>query len=740
MSIFLKLKLAIVLITLFLIVWWGFKKSVAYAETYADRPDNYELPFGDNPFAPSNAQVVTRQFISQNDFISAARCAECHQDTHREWSESAHRNAFREPFYQANVDHLIRDRDIAVTRHCESCHNPVALFSGALSKNATMKRPFDEEGVTCSVCHSIESVTTEGIGSYSINTPAIMVRANGERFKDASNQDILNDLESHRRAVMRPLLQTPEFCAACHKAAVVPELNGRKWFRTFSAYDEWQQSAFSNQTTQSLNKRQYQSCQSCHMPDQKDVGYKSHRWAGGNTAIPAHYGWKDQLKATEDLLKSGIVGVDIIAVRNNSLATQQITAPMLGDARDNSMQSAGNNSILPAPNETISVDVVASNKGVGHSFPAELRDMFEAWLEFRAVDANGKTVYHSGAISDDGSLEWKAHAYRNVPIDSHGQPIIKHDIWNTRVGAIDRFIPAGRADLGRFTFVISPDVKSPLKLTAKVNYRRFNKRFIDWVNNSHPVSQSPVVEMSVDNKMLYFTSPQGRMMAASDYTADQREKLRLRWRTYAVALFDQQQYESTVMAIDEALKYAVQKSPETAALWTDLALAYMKMERAGTSQLILDKANDAIAKAKAIAPNEGRVRFYDALLNIKQFRYSEALATLERLSREFPRDRQVKSQLAALYLLHRRDADAMWAYKSLLEIDVDDTEAHFKLGGLYWRFGLFDLAKIEQSKYLPRHTDTVGETLKRDFLRSRPELYETWAWREFGDNPIGTSP
>lgn len=736
-----KLKLVIVLLTLVFGLFWGFnfKKSTSYAETYANRPDNYELPYGDNPFAPSNAQVVTKQFIAQNDFIPAARCAECHQDTHREWSESAHRNAFREPFYQANVDHLIRDREIAVTRHCESCHNPAALFSGALSKNATMKRPFDDEGVTCSVCHSIESVTTEGIGSYSINTPAIIVNESGERFKEATNQEIMNDLESHRRAVMRPLLRTPEFCAACHKAAVVPEMNGRKWFRTFSVYDEWQQSAFSSQTVQPLNKRQYQSCQSCHMPDQKDTGYKSHRWAGGNTAIPAHYGWNDQLKATVDLLKSGIIGVDIFAAYAESSEKRDFAAAL---AAVSDATGATQNSLNAARGGKISVDVVAANRGVAHSFPAELRDMFEAWLEFQVVDADGKTVYHSGAVKEDGSLEWNAHAYRNVPIDNNGDPITKHDIWNTRVGAIDRFIPAGRADLGRFTFVIPPDARSPLKLTAKVNYRRFNKRFVDWVNKSHPVNQSPVVEMSVDSKTLDLTAYRKSNGTAdqSRLNREQKEKLRVRWRTYAVALFDQQQYESAVAALEEARKYAESRSPEEAALWTDLALACLKMERSGDSQTILEKASRAIANAKQISRDDGRVRFYDALLNIKQFRYSDALATLEKLSLEFPRDRQIKTQLAGLYLLHRRDADAMTVYKSLLDIDADDTEAHFKLGGLYWRFGMFDLAKIEQSKYQPRHADTVGETLKRDFLRRNPELYETWPWREYGDNPIGTSP
>lgn len=67
---------------------------------------------------------------------------------------------------------------------------------------------------------------------------------------------------------MRPLMRQPEFCAACHKSAIVPELNGRKWFRTFSVYDEWQQSAFSNQTARPLNAKPYKDCRSCHMPQQ----------------------------------------------------------------------------------------------------------------------------------------------------------------------------------------------------------------------------------------------------------------------------------------------------------------------------------------------------------------------------------------------------------------------------------------------------------------------------------------
>ena len=124
------------------------------------RAGAYELPFGPNPFAPSAAHTSTGELLAPEAFIPAARCAGCHARVHAQWSESAHRSSFREPYYQANVHDLIDARVIAATRHCEGCHNPVALFTGALSQDARVARPFDDEGVTCSVCHSIEAAVT----------------------------------------------------------------------------------------------------------------------------------------------------------------------------------------------------------------------------------------------------------------------------------------------------------------------------------------------------------------------------------------------------------------------------------------------------------------------------------------------------------------------------------------------------------------------------------------------------
>ncbi len=105
-------------------------------------------------FAPSNARTADGKLIPVEQFFPAARCAACHQDTHSSWSNSLHRNAAREPFYRESADILLKTRGIELTRHCESCHTPVALFSGALTKTAPKVNrpltPLDDEGISCS--------------------------------------------------------------------------------------------------------------------------------------------------------------------------------------------------------------------------------------------------------------------------------------------------------------------------------------------------------------------------------------------------------------------------------------------------------------------------------------------------------------------------------------------------------------------------------------------------------------
>ena len=130
-------------------------------------------------FSPSNARTEDGRTIPAAQFFPAERCAKCHQDSHAQWAESLHRNAGREPFYKESVDILQKQRGVEFTRHCESCHAPVALLSGALTTGSRESRAMDEEGVTCTVCHSITQVRLDGTGSYTIRRPALLEGEDG---------------------------------------------------------------------------------------------------------------------------------------------------------------------------------------------------------------------------------------------------------------------------------------------------------------------------------------------------------------------------------------------------------------------------------------------------------------------------------------------------------------------------------------------------------------------------------
>jgi hypothetical protein len=573
-------------------------------------------------FSPSNAQTEEDdRLIATASFFPAARCACCHKDTHAGWSQSLHRNAGREPFYKESVDLLLRSRGIESTRHCESCHAPVSLLSGALTTGSREPRSFDDEGVTCSVCHSITEARLDGTGSYTVRRPALLAREDGTPIPgDVSNERILADIPGHRRAVMRPLLKQPEFCATCHKSSAPPELNNYKFIRGFSAYDEWQQSGASHETVAPFYRRAERAdCRACHMPrveSASDLAAKggmiaSHRWLGANTAAPLFYEQTEQVALTERFLKAGVLNVDIFTLRE-STASGPVAALTTGEA----------NRVVLEPGQEATAEVVIANRNVAHSFPPELRDLYEAWIEFEVLDASGKTIYHSGFLNADATLDESAHVYRSVLLDESGRMITRHQVWAAKVKAYDNAIPPGRADLVRFRFRLPADAKaaSHLTLRARVNYRRFNQEYIDYVLGRQPARLTvPIVKMA-EAQLSIVTQGQsdGRAQAntadrnkvsgparllrsedalrsAARMTAPSLKASARRWNDYGIGLLEQSQYGLAA----EAFRRAGELDPADLNLMVNAAIAEMKTEQYGLDREQLAKA--AAAPLAAVA-------------------------------------------------------------------------------------------------------------------------------------------
>ena len=119
--------------------------------------------------------------------------------------------------------------------------------------------------------------------------------------------------------------------------------------------------------------------------------------------------------------------------------------------------------------------MVVRTRKVGHFFPGGTVDAFDVWVELEALDDRGRSIFHSGAVADEGRgpVEPGAHFYRSLLLDEHGNPINKRNAWAARAMAYVRLIPPGAADTVHYRFVVPQDVSGKITLRVKVNYRKF---------------------------------------------------------------------------------------------------------------------------------------------------------------------------------------------------------------------------------------------------------------------------
>ncbi len=154
-------------------------------DNYSDKiRQTYDFRFGkDNLSLPGNAAIEGNEFIQPGAFPKAEYCGHCHEEAYHQWRQALHSNAFRTPFYRTSVNILVRTKGIEFSRHCDSCHNPIAVLSGALTQDSQVDRSFDQDGVTCMTCHSIQQLqSTSGNGGYVMGVPAVIVDEKGNRI------------------------------------------------------------------------------------------------------------------------------------------------------------------------------------------------------------------------------------------------------------------------------------------------------------------------------------------------------------------------------------------------------------------------------------------------------------------------------------------------------------------------------------------------------------------------------
>jgi len=697
-------------------------------------------PVPKDAFSPSNARTEDGKLIPVDQFFSAKRCIGCHRDTHAAWSESLHRNAAREPFYRESADILLRTRGIEFTRHCESCHTPIALFSGALAKDQPKQQapftPLDDEGVTCTVCHSITGARLNGTGSFTIRRPALLAKEDGTPiFGNVTDEQILADIPGHKRAVMRPLLRTPEFCATCHKVDAPPTLNGYKHLRGFSAYDEWQQSGASLEVVLPYYRREERvDCRGCHMPKIESLNDRaakngviaSHRWLGANTAAPLFYGQTKQVELTKEFLSSKVMAADIFALKRESTG-------------ETFRELANGTQLTLIPGEELTAEVVVANRKAAHSIAPEVRDLYEIWVAFEATDERRNVLMRSGFIKPDGMLDESAHVYKAILLDEDARPITRHQIWLTNVVGYNNAIPAGRSDIARFRFRVPENLETrsaaPITLRAVVNYRRFTQEYTNYVLKRQKRQLTlPIVQMAESEVKIVPVSPGSlpSRRAVAKQTLD-REMQAQRWNDYGIALLEQAQYGPAA----DAFRYASVLNPADLNPLVSAAVAEMKTERFGLDRNQLAKAAELLNTALKLDPTNPRARFVHALLLRSQKKPAQAVDELAKLALEYPRDREVARQLGQTLFALGRIAEAKHAFEAIVEVDPTDFGAYQFLSPIYQSEGYSDKAANALNLFLQWRDDPTASSIAVRFFAAHPQWTDerVLAHTHDGDSP-----
>jgi hypothetical protein len=438
-------------------------------------------------------------------------------------------------------------------------------------------------------------------------------------------------------------------------------------------------------------------------PGAKNGTFVSHRWPAGNTAVPFYYGFDEQLDKSIEFLRTGnYLNIDIFGLRIGEEG--KLVAPL------------GTVPFNVQPSDLLEAYVVIQNKNIGHSLIPEVRDLYEAWVQFTVTDAEGAKIYDSGFLKPDGTLEPGAHSFTNRPVDVVGEFVDNHVVSSIHSVAYDNTIQAGRSALVRYQFRLPVNVKGPVTLQARVNYRHLRQSYLNNIfGPDHPAY--PVVEIASRDRAIRIGDNSPTVPLPTD------NEDWMRWNNLGIGLLDQQQYAESIYAFEQVTRLR----PEYKDGYINLGLTYIEFER-------YDEARQPLEKALALKPNDARALYYMALVE-RRARHSEAeIADLEKVITQYPDCRDARRELGISYYQQHRSDEAIEQFKALQAIDPDDLAAHYNLAILYRRKGMKVQAEAEAAQYTIKRIDPAAPTYSLDYLRKHPEIStESVPWHLHSD-------
>ncbi|CAN5836215.1 hypothetical protein BH11MYX2_BH11MYX2_15250 [soil metagenome] len=397
-------------------------------------------------------------------------CATCHPDVAKQWSSSAHSFAsFGNPTYRESIERLRHDLGKPASQHCGGCHDMPLMVDGALTADAPV--PSDDlrahSGVTCRLCHGVQSTTLDGNGSYVWSATPL----------DAPTLGDAASIARHKQQVTTKV--DTQLCIGCHRGFLSPDLGVPAHVSGIDDTGSWLASPYTKNGMARVDNVELKTCIDCHMdrvPSSADeLGAKhgtvaSHRFVGGHTWMASMRGDTEQMRLTQAKLE-GVASIDVAGAR-----------VITGRAERDINGAVGTPSEWYLPAETtpitagtrVEMDVVIRNLLAGHRFPGGVLDVQDTWIELDVRDKRGERIASSGLHHDTDPDDRDTHVLRSLMVDEQGNVLREHEMSQFRTPVVTHTLAAREARAIRYALEVPAALRPeqlPLVVTARLRHR-----------------------------------------------------------------------------------------------------------------------------------------------------------------------------------------------------------------------------------------------------------------------------
>ncbi len=391
-------------------------------------------------FAIALPSATAAQSPSSTDFRTSARCAVCHTNLKTakgepasivgDWRSSIMANAARDPYWQGSVRRETLDHpqaSAAIQTECATCHMPLQFLADKAQGHGTEVfsrlplHPGDPndaaaDGVSCTVCHQVQSAglgtPATYSGNFNVAAPGTPPRPLFGPFNSPENIGKIHAVAAGYTTVESAHIRDAGLCGSCHTLYTTTlgadgKPAGR--FPEQMPYLEWLHSDYHDK----------QTCQDCHMPAidgqatiaslmaQPRDGVRQHTFVGANFVM------LNMLGAHHDDLA---VAADPAAL---SAAAAQTTSFL--------QSQAAQIEIVPAQLENGALAFAVRVKNLtGHKLPTAYPSR-RAWLHVTVTATDGHIVFESGKVNPDGSIAGNANDADPTRYSPHYSLITKAD-------------------------------------------------------------------------------------------------------------------------------------------------------------------------------------------------------------------------------------------------------------------------------------------------------------------------